>query len=290
MKLLIVLIIHFFGNYYAAADSTTFIEKEQEAVDYSNIRNVLKNDGLNQEIEKKKVLIKKIKAKRKKISKEKYNFPSEKDMLGIISELWLVENAQELKWDFPKPEYGIQEAFKALLEKIGFYNLHFKILILNSPNVVHFALPGKDDQVLFLLSLPFMRNLDLTKVDISLLLLEDLLRLQAGYFKENLELDEKLIGQNFYGEKLLPDFWKKYTKAYDKVIRKTGFNFQQQFEITKKMDGLLKSTPALWNAYFKLINKLDKFLKVDVLFKHMIKIYPSPELQLKWLAPPKKQL
>ena len=135
-----------------------------------------------------------------------------------------------------------------------------------------------------------MRNLDLTKVDISLLLLEDLLRLQAGYFKENLELDEKLIGQNFYGEKLLPDFWKKYTKAYDKVIRKTGFNFQQQFEITKKMDGLLKSTPALWNAYFKLINKLDKFLKVDVLFKHMIKIYPSPELQLKWLAPPKKQL
>ena len=69
---------------------------------------------------------------------------------------------------------------------------------------------------------------------------------------------------------------------------KTGFNFQQQYEITKKMDAQLKSEPNLWSVYFKLYGKLERFMKSDLLYKNYIKIYPSPELQINWLSPKKQ--
>lgn len=79
-------------------------------------------------------------------------------------------------------------------------------------------------------------------------------------------------------------------KNYDKQINQKGYTFQQQFEITKKMDSFLKGTPELWNAYFGLMGKMDRFIKVNIQYKDYIKLYPSPEMQQKWLSPPEKVL
>ena len=267
--------------------SPTQEEKEVKILNFNNIKSVLKNDGLITKKNEKEKLVTKIKEERKKILIEKYSYPNEEDFYKFLTELWLVKNAQVLQWDFPKPEYGIEVAFKGLLEKIGYYNKKIKILMVNSPVISHFALPLGDNEFVFLVSLPFIRTMDLTKVDIALLLLEDYFRLEQKLFMNNLNVDKTIYNKNFLDEtfdkKLIPET----LESYSRIIFKTGFNFQQQFEITKKMNEVLTSDQPLWGAYYKLLNKIDRLIKTDLLFKDYLKIYPSPELQLQWLKPKK---
>jgi hypothetical protein len=56
------------------------------------------------------------------------------------------------------------------------------------------------------------------------------------------------------------------------------------------MDKILKSDPPLWSAYLKMINKIDGLIKNNLLYKDYNKIYPSPQLQIKWLTPKKTVL
>lgn len=269
-------------------DLLTQEEKEDEIIDYSNIQKVLKNDGLEEAVKENKNYVQKIKKQKTVISNERYDYPSEEDFWGILSEMWLVKNAQILRWDFPKPNYGIRDAFKQLLEKFGYYNIKFSLLIVNTPIVSHFALPVRENEMIFILSLPFIRSLDLTKVDISLLLLEDYFRIKKKFFQVNMNIEANTIGGNFQKKGLKKDFFVQILQNYSKHIFDDGFNFEQQYLITKEIDLLLKSSPELWNAYFKLYTKIDRFIKSDVLFKNYLKIYPSPELQLKWLTPKQK--
>ena len=298
MKILLaIIIIHItfvglsFGQEGTAkkkVDDTTFEEKEQKLIDYSNIKNVLVNDGLEKQKKNRESLVKQIKVERKVISKNKYFYPEEEDFWHFMSELWLVKNAQLLSWDFPKPEYGIDVAFKNLLEKLGYFNKHFKILIVNTPNVVHFGLPAGKDTYIFLLSLPFIRSLDLTKVDISLVLLEDFFRLENKDFIKNLKVETALLGTNFHDKKVKKELVKSILKNYSRVVLEEGFNFQQQYEVTKMMDSVLKSDASIWGAYYRVINKINRFIKSDLLYQKYLKIYPSPELQIQWLTPKKK--
>ncbi len=263
-------------------------EKEKEVIDYSNIKKVLMHDGLSGERAKKDRMIKQIKKERASLKKQRSVYPTADDYWSTVSELWLVKNAQVLRWDFPKPEYGIAGAFKGLLEKFGYYNIEFKILIMNTPTVTHFGLPAGEKRFIFILSLPFIRSLDLTKVDISLILLEDFLRLRQGLFLKNLALDTGFLNDVIKDERVNKKQLNLALKRYSKVILETGFDFQQQFAVAKEIDQLLKSSPPLWAAYFKLYKKLDRFIKNDLLYKNFLKIYPSPELQLQWLSPKKK--
>lgn len=286
MRLIILIAISISLNCFA--QDLTFEEKQDQILNYSNIKSVLKSDGLDETQAKKQKVISEIKDTRKKINISRYNYPKDSDYWKFITELWLVKNVQKLRWDFPKPEYGLKLAFKQLLEKFSFYNIEFKILIINTPNVAHFGLPLGDNSYLFILSLPFMRSLDLTKVDISLLLLEDFLRLRRNQFKENLNLNLKNLAGNFYNKKIDKTLITGALNKYDEVVFNKGFTFQQQFELTKEVDQLLKSEPPLWGAYFKLYTKIDRFIKTDILYKNYLKIYPSPEMRLKWLSPKKE--
>jgi hypothetical protein len=267
----------------------TFEEKEQELINYKSIQEAIKSDGLEKQQKQKAKIVTTISKERLAIAKEKFDLPAD-EFWSFMTELWLVKNAQSLSWDYPKPDLGIDKAFKGLLEKLGFYNIKFKILIMNTPNIVHFGLPGSEGEFIFILSHPFMRSLDLTKVDISLLLLEDLFRLQSKYFISNIEADKSFLGLNFQATKFPKDKIEKIYNEYSNIIYKKGFNFQQQYEITKKMDMVLKADPLLWATYFKLLKKIDGYVKTDLLYKSYLKIYPSPELQLKWLSPKENTL
>lgn len=263
-------------------------EKEKEVINYSNIKKVLDTDGLTGHKKAKDQEIKKIKAIKEKIKMAKYAYPTSDDFWSFMSEYWLVKNAQKLQWDISRPAYGIREAFKNLLEQFGYYQKKFKILIVNSPDITHFGLPSDKNEIILVLSLPFIRTLDLTKVDISLILLEDFFRISNNHFVENIKAPKEFIGGNFANDKMKLDYMKKISESYTDVIYKSGFTFQQQYKVTKEMDRVLKSTPALWSAYVKLLNKIDRLVKVNLLYKGYINIYPSPELQIKWLTPKKK--
>jgi hypothetical protein len=265
-------------------------EREQSLMDYSNIKKVLKKDGLISHKDKKLNEIKKIKKIKNDLAAKKYRYPDKEAMWSLVSELWLVKNAQLLQWDFSKPEYGIAKAFRNLLEQIGYYHKKIKILVVNTPEITHAALPGDKDEYFFLISLPFMRTLDLTKVDISLLFLEDMYRLDNGFFLKNLKTDLAFLGTNFKKSKYQEKNIKGLLEDYTRILFKDGFSFQQQYKVTKQMDSILKSDQALWDVYLKMLKKIDVLVKENLLYKDYNKIYPSPELQIKWLSPKKKLL
>jgi hypothetical protein len=277
----------------ALAQNTTLPEeKELEVVNFQNIKQVLEQDGLSHSAGAKKKQVEVIKKKKVEMEKNRFLYPTEDELWGFLSEYWLVKNAQLLAWDFEKPDYSIEQSFKSVLEKLGFYQKRFKILFLNTPEVVRAAIPGEQGEMIFLLSVPFVRSLDLSRQEISLLLLEDFFRLEAGYFKAAVATPrmKELAGKSFHGSKPDLTMVEQLMKNYDHQIKQKGYTFQQQFETTKKMDSFLKGNPELWNGYFRLLGKLDRFLKSNVQYKDYVKLFPSPEMQVKWLSPEEKVL
>lgn len=266
-------------------------EKELETVNFNSIKKILQQDGLSEAAKKKEKQVQVIKKEQNKIETQRYLYPTESELWGFVSEFWLIKNAQLLNWDFEKPDYGLEKTFSQTMETIGFYQKKYKILLINNPTVVRAALPG-DNEFILMLSVPFIRSMDLSKLEISLLLLEDFIRLELGYFKKNVATDKmaKLAGENFQNQKPDVSMVEELVKNYTNQIHQRGYTFQQQFEVTKRMDAYLKSNPELWNSYFRLLGKMDKFIKVNIQYKDYVKLYPSPEMQLKWLSPEEKVL
>lgn len=265
-------------------------KQSDELIDFSSIKDILKKDQLDESARIKKEKQEKARIAAERGRKARFNTPTQSDFWQIMSELWLVKNHQVLKWDFQKPDFALEKSFKDFLEKQGLYEKTFHILLLDSPNVTHFALPTKSGHYLFILSLPFIRTLDLSKLEISLILLEDMARADAELFKSFvLPTAKDLIGANFAGSKLDIEKVNLVLKKYDEMILDKGFSFSQQFEITKHMDRTLKNDQELWGTYYRMIGKIDSLVKTNALYKNLSRIYPSPELQLNWLAPPERK-
>jgi DNA-binding protein H-NS len=266
-------------------------EKELEVVNFKSIKKVLQQDGLSESAIKKENQVRVLKKEQGKIEAQRYLYPTEGELWGFITEYWLIKNAQTLVWDFDKPDYGLDKSFSSAMESLGFYQKKYKILLVNTPSMVRAALPGNNESI-FLLSVPFIRSLDLSKLEISLLLFEDFIRLEQGYFKKNVASEKftKLAGTQFQGQKADVAMVEEMLKNYTNQVQQKGYTFQQQFEVTKKMDAYLKSNPELWNAYFRLLGKIDRFIKVNVQYKDYVRLYPSPEMQVKWLSPEEKVL
>ncbi len=270
----------------------TLEEKALESIDFMELKDVLKDDFLEPTVDNKIQRVEKVQTKRKKITRSKYNYPGPNHFRAFLSEYWLIKNAPILKWDFKKPDYGLKAAVEELFQKLGLYQIKFKILPVNTPVISHFALPGDEGENIYLLSVPFMRALDLSKTEIALLILEDYFRQKLGFISKNIQNDEvnKILGQNFYGKKMNLAPIDTLLKNISTVVFEKGFTFQQQFEVTKKMDQMLKSNPEIWNKYYQLLSKIDKLVKANSLFTDYIKIFPSPEMQQNWLTPKKKVL
>jgi hypothetical protein len=262
-------------------------ESSKDLLDFSSIKDIIKKDGLEGELKKKQDEKRKYLDDKKLKDMKRFNVPNQDVFWSFFSELWLVKNATILKWDIHKPDFELEKAFTAFLESQGHYEKKIKILLLDSTEIVHAALPTNSDEYIFILSLPFIRTLDLSKVEISLLLFEDFIRVKKGYFK-NYVLDkdlENFMGSNFTGKPFDKKMIDSHLKKYNQVLFEKGFSFQEQFETTKEIDVLLKSDLKIWNTYLTLLEKIDTLTKNNSLYKKYSQIYPSPELQLNWLKP-----
>lgn len=266
-------------------------EKELEVVNFKSIKKVLEQDGLTEASKRKARQVQVLKKEQGKLESGRFMYPTESELWGFVSEYWLVKNAQLLNWDFEKPDYALERNFSSTMENLGFYQKKFKILLVNTPSIVKASIPG-DNELIFLLSVPFIKSLDLSKLEISLLLFEEFIRLELGYFKKSVATEKmsKLAGTNFQGGKPDLSLVEELLKNYTSQINQKGYTFQQQFELTKKVDAYLKSSPELWNTYFRLLGKIDRFVKSNAQYKDYVRLYPSPEMQVKWLSPPEKVL
>ncbi len=259
----------------------------KDILDFSSIKDIIQKDGLEGELKKKQEEKRKYLDAKKLLAMKRFNVPNQDVFWSFFSELWLVKNATFLKWDIHKPDFELEKSFSAFLESQGQYEKRIKILLVDSTEIIHAALPANQDESIFILSLPFIRTLDLSKIEISLILFEDYIRMRKGYFK-NYVMSKELeayLGSNFNGKpfnkKLIDDHLKKYTT----LLFEKGFNFQEQFETTKEIDTLLKNDLKIWNTYLTLLEKIDGLTKSNTLYKKYNQIYPSPELQLNWLKP-----
>ena len=267
-------------------------ETEQTGIKFKNIDHILKSDMLEKEVVKKKKIIEKVAREKKYKKMVKYDIPPKERFWTFFSEYWIVKNAVKLKWDFEKPDYGLDVSFAFFLEKLGIYEKKFNILLIDSPSITHTALPSDKDELIFILSLPFIRTLNLSKLEISLILFEDYLRMKAGYFNKFI-MDEKLekyIGGNFHERKgKNKKMMEILLKKYDMLIYEKGYSFQEQYQVTKQMEQFLKSNIKLKDVYLSLLEKIDHLVKSDPIYKYYNRIYPSPELQINWLDPNKKK-
>ncbi len=268
------------------------VKGENSLLDFSSIKDLIKKDGLEAELKKKNEETRRLVDEKNRIEMRKYNFPTEDKFWSILSELWLVKNATKLKWDFHKPDFELEKAFASFLESQGFFEKKFKILLLDTPELSHAGLPTNNDELIFLVSLPFIRTLDLSKVEISIILFEDFLRLKAGYLKSFIESKELklLYGTNFKSKALDKTIITSSLAKYNKFLFEKGFSFQDQFEVTKEMDSYLKNDLKIWNTYLTLLQKIDELVKTNTLYKNYGQIYPSPELQINWIKPKKSSL
>lgn len=262
-------------------------EAGKDLLDFNSIKDLIKKDGLEDELKKKETEKRTLLDKKKRDDMKRYNVPDADNFWNMFSELWLVKNATMLKWDFHKPEYDLEKSFISLLENQGIYEKKIKILLLDSTEIVHAALPTNDKEYIFLLSQPFIRTLDLSKVEISLILFEDFLRARKGYFKNyvNSKELEAFLGTNFNGKPFNKKLIDDHLKKYNTVLQDKGFSFQEQFEVTMEMDSLLKSEMKIWGTYMTLLEKMDNLTKSNALYKKYLQIYPSPEMQMNWLKP-----
>ncbi len=262
-------------------------EAPKDLLDFSSIKDIIKKDGLEGELKKKEEEKRVLLDKKKLAEMKRFNVPTEDVFWNMFSELWLVKNAPVLKWDFHKPDFELEKAFISLLESHGHYEKKIKILVLDTTEVIHAALPTNDQEYIFLLSLPFIRTLDLSKVEISMLLFEDFLRARKGYFKNYVTSKEleAYMGSNFAGKPFDKKLIDAHLQKYNTVLFEKGFSFQDQFEVTKEMDSFLKNDLKMWNTYLTMLEKIDQLTKTNALYKKYGQIYPSPELQLNWLKP-----
>ncbi len=262
-------------------------EGSKDLVDFSTIKDIIKKDGLEDELKKKDEEKRKFLDQKKLKEMKRFNVPNQDTFWGFFSEYWLVKNATVLKWDIHKPDFELEKAFTSFLESQGVYEKKIKILLLDSAEIAHAALPGNQNEFIFILSLPFIKTLDLSKVEISILLFEDYIRIKKEFFK-NYVLSKELesfLGSNFSEKGLDKKLIENHLKKYSQLLFEKGFSFQDQFETTKEMDVLLKSDLKIWNTYLTLLEKIDELSKKNELFKKYSQIYPSPELQLSWLRP-----
>jgi hypothetical protein len=298
-----ILILIFSSLVISGSEQAGIGEKKEENVidaakdgngilDFSSIKDLIKKDGLESELKKKNEETRRLLDEKNRIEMRKFNFPTEDKIWSILSELWLVKNATKLKWDFHKPDFELEKAFASFLESQGFYEKKFKILLLDTPELSHAGLPSNNDELIFLVSLPFIRTLDLSKVEISIILFEDFLRLKAGYLQSFIESKELklLYGTNFKSKPFDKAVITSSLSKYNKFLFEKGFSFQDQFEVTKEMDSYLKNDLKIWNTYLTLLQKIDELVKTNTLYKNYGQIYPSPELQINWIRPKKTTL
>jgi hypothetical protein len=251
----------------------------------NQLKKVIKNDLLEEEIQKKKLLQAEKEKERLKKEEKKSHFMREEDFWSFCSEYWLVSKRSDLFWDFDHPDYGVEPAVIELFKRLLIYQSEIRLLFVKTNQMTYMYLPANKGHSIILFSVPFMKTLDLSKMEVAILVLESVLRSEMNDFTRYVTSKElkDLWGKNFFQQKMNLDVFKKVLQQYDYFIYKKGFQFQQQFELTKKMTSILRPHPKLLKLYINLLQKLDVLVKTQPLYRFHAQIYPSPEFQLKWI-------
>ena len=243
----------------------------------NTIKDILMKDHLLKESDQKKIEELKLAAEREKKEKSNRKILTDEEFSEIATLLWLVKRESKLKWDFKKVDYGVNFTFKKLLKKLNISGPAYKILYLNSDIVPHLGLLAGRDYIL-LISKTFIEKLDLSKQEISLILLEEYLRLKLNLLHQ--KISKKVTKVEVKNRNSFEEYW----GILDEEIIKIGFSFQEQFNLTKETVNYIKQDAKISEMYQRLNDKIKLLIEGDSQYSFYSKIYPSPDLKETWLA------
>jgi hypothetical protein len=260
-------------------------DNKESAVNFTQLEEIIKNDKLDKELVQKNKILEAIKKKQKLIEGKKYFYPPKEQFVSMLSDLWLVQNAILLKWDFEHADLGITAKFSKLMENMGYQKKQITLLLSDSTSVFHLSLPTRSSHFYLLLSLPFIQSMNLTTSEIATLLFEEVIRFESNELSNTLSSDPvwQLAGQQMKDQKPNVNLINQYLSTMSNQLLTKGYTFQQQYEVTQKVRQLLKTNAVYYAAYISLLKKKVELVKNNKEFKQYTALYPSPEMQLQWI-------
>lgn len=250
------------------------------ATNNDDLKKILKNDLLEERKLHQKNVSGVVKKKEGKSSKSS-SLIDQKNIEDIIFDLWLIRNSKVLKWDIKLPDYGINDVFENTLKSYGLKGIRYRIIFVNSNVITHDVLNINGEELTFLISKVMAEQLDLTKQEICMLLLEAYIR--GSLMRSEFENNEFV----FEGDKDLKKSINNYVKSRISSLDKRLFDYRSSFEteqkVLKRVYANLSNNTSLISTYKRLQEKINESLKEDVRFKFYAIKYPSPEIKLQWL-------
>lgn len=276
-KLLSILMINIFSHVYA-----------QESLD--NIQSILRNDHLEKEAKiKEQQALQEMSEKKIEEDTTGHQFPTQADIWSFLSELWLSKNASKIHWDFQNADFGILKTTIDLFEQLGLIERKIKLLMINSHSYAHGALPMNHGEYLFFISLPFIRSMDLSTLEIALIILEDYFRIELGVFKNYVKDDSwyKKLGTNFHDSKVDVSFIPITLDRYSQMFQSRGYTHSEEKMVTLSMKNILQIDNMKYLIiYQELLKKINGLIQSNKVYEYYPKIYPSPNVKLtQWLNP-----
>ena len=246
--------------------------------DKNPLKDILKNDMISEgTLKKKKSLVKK-NSKRTTSS----GMIDQGELDRFVKKLWLIRNNAVLKWDKKLPDYGLEDTVEKVFKTYGTKSFSYKILFINSNTITHHMIKLDDQDFIFIISKIFAEQLDLTKQEIAVLLLESFIRANSE------ELSKQAVqGFKFNKDKDLKKSLNDYVEKRIQKIDFEIFNFKSNFaieeKVIKRLFNGLSSNKKYLKTYKKLMTKVDNLLKSDIRFKFFASRYPAPEIKINWL-------
>jgi len=281
-----LLTILFFLSFSSTSISNEKSRGKIEKLRFDNLEKAIKDDKLKKIIKNERKKIKLSYKTKKKNFKNLYNFPTEGEFWNFFSDYWLIKNEPILKWNYQRTDYKLIDFVKKFFKDQGVLDKSISVLLLNTPVMFYGIMPTKNNKLIFLLSNPFIKILDLSKEEISLLFFQEYIRNKEGILFKYLKSDllANKFSSNFYKKNFSISFIEPVQKAFNDLYLYKGFNFQDQYNLTKALNIHLQSNLKLWGTYINLLKKIDSLTKSNSLYKDYIKKFPSPELQINWLT------
>ena len=129
--------------------------------------------------------------------------------------------------------------------------------------------------------------MDVTKQEIALLVLEELVR--SRKYKNIDDLEDRIgtyprlkNGRNY--KKDVNAFVRKAFKVYDELVYNYKSNFKEEYAVHTILMNSLASEQKLLNSYLNLQKKINRLIRDDHLFSNYPNVYPSPELRIRWMT------
>lgn len=251
--------------------SESFAEKNK-------LKEILKNDHIKQGAKRSQVQ-KKVKQTQK--MKGSKGIVGKSDLRKVIKNLWLIRNNFVLKWDKKLPDYGLKDTISEIFLAFGVKGFKYKVLFVHTNLITHQMIQVSGKEFIFIVSKVFAEQLDLSKQEISLLLLESYVRATNDMHRTNFREFSPKKGENL--KEKINQYIEENLKHMDSEI----FNYQGSFEsediVLKNIFNGLSSKKNFLKIYKRMLGKINELLRNDARFKYFSSRFPSPEIKLNWL-------